>query len=158
EQTFRIFECEPTTKPTVDLVLSRTHPEDFAAVERLIQDVTSAKEGFEYEHRLLMPDGRVKHIHVVGHPVQEESGGFQLAGAVMAITARKEARAQLERSERRYRALFRDMPVALWQLNAKPLLALLEDLRLQGIADLPGYIDGHADFLERAMSAVIVEE
>jgi predicted ATPase/signal transduction histidine kinase/GAF domain-containing protein len=158
EQTFRIFECEPSTKPTVDLVLSRTHPDDLAVVERLIKHVVSAKEGFDYEHRLVMPDGRVKHIHVVGHPVPDESSGFQLAGAVMDITARKEAQAALEQSERRYRALFRDMPVALWQLDAAPLLALLEDLRTQGISDLSSHIDGHASLLERAMNAIVVEE
>jgi GAF domain-containing protein len=54
EQTFRIFECEPTTEPTVDLVLSRTHPDDVAVVERQIRRVVSIKEGFDFEHRLLM--------------------------------------------------------------------------------------------------------
>jgi PAS domain-containing protein len=36
EETFRIFQYDPTTKPTVELVLQRVHPEDAALVKQTI--------------------------------------------------------------------------------------------------------------------------
>src|ERR1700676_772178 len=35
-ETFRIFECEPAAKPTLELVFERTHPEDRVLVRQLI--------------------------------------------------------------------------------------------------------------------------
>ena len=35
EETFRIFQYDPATKPTVERVLQRVHPEDAALVQEL---------------------------------------------------------------------------------------------------------------------------
>src|SRR5882762_4590140 len=56
-ETFRIFECEPTAKVTLELVVQRTHPEDRSAVQQLIERVSRERTKFDFEHRLLMPDG-----------------------------------------------------------------------------------------------------
>jgi PAS domain-containing protein len=45
EETFRIFQYDPTTKPTVELVLQRVHPEDAALVKQTIARV-GGWEGF----------------------------------------------------------------------------------------------------------------
>jgi PAS domain S-box-containing protein len=64
----------------------------------------------------------------------------------------------LESSEQRYRHLFHNMPLALWQLNAQPLVAMFRDLRAQGVSDLSAHIDDHPDFLQDAIGALMVEE
>ena len=64
----------------------------------------------------------------------------------------------LESSEQRYRHLFHNMPVALWQISARSLAELFRELKLQGVTDLSAYIDEHPDFLSNAMSALRVEE
>jgi PAS domain S-box-containing protein len=69
-ETFRIFEYEPTVKVTIDLVVQRTHPEDRSAVQQLIERVSREKMEFDFEHRLLMPDGSVKHIHVLARALE----------------------------------------------------------------------------------------
>ncbi len=74
------------------------------------------------------------------------------------FTELQHAHAELERSEQRYRHLFREMPVALWQVNARPLVAILEDLRAQGVESLSAYIDDNPDFLRRAKEALVIEE
>ncbi|MCU1301098.1 MAG: hypothetical protein JWQ87_1382, partial [Candidatus Sulfotelmatobacter sp.] len=98
-ETFRIFEYEPTTKVTVELVLQRTHPEDRSSMEQVIERVSRAKTEFDFEHRLLMPDGSVKYLRIVGRPSGEESGGLEFVGAVTDVTAAKQAEKQLRRSE-----------------------------------------------------------
>src|SRR6267143_1355642 len=62
EETFRIFQYDPTTKPTVALIVQRTHPDDAAFVKQSIERASQDGKDFDFEHRLLMPDGSIKHV------------------------------------------------------------------------------------------------
>jgi len=90
KETFRIFECDDSTKPTLQLVLERVHPQDVPLVQRVMARAADAKD-FDFEHRLFMPGGSVKHVHVVAHAVREETGNIEVIGAVMDVTAAKQA-------------------------------------------------------------------
>jgi PAS domain S-box-containing protein len=98
-ETFRIFEYEPITKVTVELALQRTHPEDRSAVEQLIERISRERAEFDFEYRLLMPDGSVKYLRIVGRPSADESGRLEFVGAVTDVTAAKQAEMKLRRSE-----------------------------------------------------------
>jgi PAS domain S-box-containing protein len=92
QETFRIFEYEPLTEPTLELFLRRTHPEDRALVRQVIDRVVLERKDFDFEHRLLMPNGSVKYLRVVGRPsTEDESGNFEFVGAVTDITERERA-------------------------------------------------------------------
>jgi PAS domain S-box-containing protein len=96
EETFRIFGCEPTTRPRVELVVERTHPEDRALLRSVIDRAFEGREAFDFEHRLLLPGGSVKFVRVVAHPsAADEPGGLLFVGAVTDITERKQAEADL---------------------------------------------------------------
>jgi PAS domain S-box-containing protein len=97
-ETFRIFEYEPVAKVPIDLVVQRTHPEDRSAVQQLIERVSRESKSFDFEHRLLVPDGSVKYVRVVGHSSENESGSFEFVGAVTDITERKRAEADLQKA------------------------------------------------------------
>ena len=97
-ETFRIFGYEPAAKATIDLVAQRTHPEDRVALQQLIERVVRERKDFDFEHRLLMPDGSVKHVRALGRPSENESGSFEFVGAVTDITERKEAEADLQKA------------------------------------------------------------
>jgi signal transduction histidine kinase/CheY-like chemotaxis protein len=94
-ETFRIFSVEAGTKPTLDLVLERTHPEDRPLVRRVMDSAIEARKEFDFEHRLLMPDRAVKHIRVVAHP----SPGSEFLGAVTDITEFKQSQEALRTSQ-----------------------------------------------------------
>jgi len=103
DETFAIFGYDPGTRPTIELVLARVHPEDRERVQQHIERVARERGDWQIEHRLLMPDGSIKHLHVVSRPAH--SGGY--IGAVRDVTAAKraessaqEARAELERVAR----------------------------------------------------------
>jgi PAS domain S-box-containing protein len=100
EETLRIFQYDRETKPTVELILQRVHPEDAALVKQTIERVSQNRKTFDFEHRLMMPDGSLKYVRVVGHPSKnDESGDFEFVGAVTDITDRKRADEALMRSE-----------------------------------------------------------
>jgi PAS domain S-box-containing protein len=99
EETFRIFQYDRTTVPTLELVLQRVHPEDVASVKQTIERASQEGKDFDFEHRLLMPDGSVKHLHVVAHALSDESGSVEFAGAVMDVTERKRAEEALRQAQ-----------------------------------------------------------
>jgi NO-binding membrane sensor protein with MHYT domain/signal transduction histidine kinase len=112
EETFRIFQYDRTTKPTVELLLQRVHPEDAALVKQTIERVAQNREAFDFEHRLLMPDGSVKYVRVVGHPsTNEESGNFEFVGAVTDITESKRAETLRDGESRILEMIARDAPL-----------------------------------------------
>ena len=98
-EAFRIFECDPKSPPTLDFVVERTHPDDRGFLKRLLERVSRNRDNWEVEHRLLMPDGSIKHIHVVAHPLGETSGPLEYVGALMDITAEKHAQEALQQAQ-----------------------------------------------------------
>jgi PAS domain S-box-containing protein len=158
EETFRIFGYDPLNVPTIELVLQRVHPDDLALTREVIDRAARDRQDFDFEHRLLMPDGSVKHLRVVAHTVKDEPGDLQFMGAIMDVTARKSAEEAMRDSEQRYRHLFHHMPIAMFQLDARELTKLFRELRTQGVTDLGAYLGRNPDFLHRAMDALVVNE
>ena len=107
DETYRIFQYDRATIPTVDLVLQRVHPEDVAFVKQTIDRASQDARDFDHQYRLVMPDGSVKHVHVVAHALSDESGGTEFVGAVMDVTAAKQA-------EGRIRQIIDTIPAHAW--------------------------------------------
>ena len=99
EETFRIFQYDRSTKPTVELILRRVHPEDVPSVTQTIERASQDGKDFEHEFRLVMADGAVKHVHVVARAQGDESGELEFVGAVMDTTESKHVEKKLRRSE-----------------------------------------------------------
>jgi PAS domain S-box-containing protein len=98
EETFRIFQYDLTTKPTVELILQRVHPEDTSLVKQSIERASQDGKDFDSEHRLLMPDGSVKYVHVVAHALSNDPGRQEFVGTLMDVTEQHQARAALEKA------------------------------------------------------------
>jgi len=99
EETFLIFQYDRTTKPTVELILRRVHPDDAVHVKQTIESASMNGKDFEHEYRLTMPDNSVKYIHVVAHALSDESGRIEFVGAVMDVTERKRAEDALREAQ-----------------------------------------------------------
>ncbi|MEA3106665.1 MAG: hypothetical protein QOI88_1270, partial [Gammaproteobacteria bacterium] len=101
-ETFRIFEYDRAITPTVELIDQRVHPEDVTGFRQVLERASDDGQDFAHEYRLQMPDGRVKHIHVVAQATRNETGDVDFFGAVMDITLAKltEDRIRFARAER----------------------------------------------------------
>src|ERR1700757_5507235 len=87
DETFRIFEFAPSSKVSLQIILDRVHPQDMPSVKMAIAAANKA-EGIDLEFRLLMPDGRVKYLHVVARAAKGETGSIEVIGPVVDVTAR----------------------------------------------------------------------
>jgi PAS domain-containing protein len=96
EETFRIFQFDKTTKPTLELVLQRVHPEDAAQAKQAFDRASQDGKDSELECRLVMPDGSIKHVHALGHAQGCE---LEFVGAVMDVTERKRAEEALREAQ-----------------------------------------------------------
>src|SRR6185503_3158498 len=57
DESFRIGEYDRSSKPTMEMILERVHPEDITLVRETLDRAARDGTGWDIEHRLLMPDG-----------------------------------------------------------------------------------------------------
>src|SRR5204863_2167059 len=67
-------------------------------LHEMIERARSAASDFEYEHRLLIPDGSFKHLHLIAHGTKNESGEVEYIGATQDVTQRRVAEAALDKA------------------------------------------------------------
>jgi PAS domain S-box-containing protein len=101
EEWYRIYGFDPENgPPAFEERLQRTHPEDRAKWQGTIDRAVAEKSDYEVEFRILLPDGSVKHIHTVGHPVLNALGDLvQFVGSSTDITERKHAEEALRQAQ-----------------------------------------------------------
>jgi NO-binding membrane sensor protein with MHYT domain/signal transduction histidine kinase len=94
EEWYRIYDFDPLKgPPSFEERLQRTHPEDRAKWQGAMDRAIAEKADYELEFRIALPDGSIKHIHTVGHPVLNEGGDLTgFVGSSTDITEREELR------------------------------------------------------------------
>jgi len=105
EETYKIFGYDRAVKPTLELIFRRIHPDDRDFVQRTIDRASGVRGNLDFEHRLRMPDGSVKHIHALARALETSSGGLEFVGAVTDVTAAKQAEEKIRESERELRQI-----------------------------------------------------
>jgi PAS domain S-box-containing protein len=103
EETYNILEYARATKPTLESVLQRIHPDDRGHVQQTLDHAVRESANFDIEHRLLMPDGRVKHVHVLARALTITPDSLEFVGAVTDVTERTLAEEKIRQSERELR-------------------------------------------------------
>ena len=91
DETYRILGFTRETNPTLDLVFDRIHPEDRDRLQQLRERAAENAIDLDVEHRILLPDGSNKYVHVVAHAGRDSSGNLEYMGVVTDITERKRA-------------------------------------------------------------------
>jgi len=113
QETFRIFGCDPEkVTPTWSDILDRVHPEDRTAILQKATMETKVKEDSEFDFRIVLSNGRIKHLHSISHPVMDESGEInEIVGTLMDVTERKQAEALRDGESHILEMIARDGPL-----------------------------------------------
>jgi len=96
----RIYGVTPDEDATTaDFFFNRLHPEDRSFLEQKYEKTKQSKTSFESDYRIVLPDGSIKHIHNIGHPILNESNVIvEYVGTAMDVTEQRLARADLEKA------------------------------------------------------------
>jgi PAS domain S-box-containing protein len=96
KETYSIMGFDETVQPAIELVMQRVHPDDRKLVEEQINRAFRGEHNLDYENRLLMPDGTIKHVHVRAHHQVYENDEKELVGALIDVTAARQAQDALQ--------------------------------------------------------------
>jgi PAS domain S-box-containing protein len=114
DETYRIFGYDRSVKPTMDSVVARVHPEDRADFQEVVNRSLAGITDFEHAYRLLLPDGRVKHVHAIGHVLQDASGNREFVGALTDVSEQHHAEAVIRAQGAELRDVLDSIPAIVW--------------------------------------------
>ncbi len=118
QETFRLVELDPSIRPSLEFLFDLIHPDDRARVRDELDGAFRSAGDLDFEHRFLMPDGSVKHVHVLARAVSGDSGNLHYLGAVMDVTAKVQAEQALRASELNFRLIVDSIPGLVSMQNA----------------------------------------
>ncbi|WP_109477019.1 PAS domain-containing sensor histidine kinase [Paraburkholderia sp. C35] len=98
EETYRILDVPRYVMPTIDLIVTRAHPDDIDIVKRMHERAMRGEPNIDSKFRLLLKDGAVKYVHYVAHLSMPASEKVEYVGALMDVTDRVKAQQALDRS------------------------------------------------------------
>ena len=148
-EIFSIYDYEyQEMGPTWPQFLERIHPEDRPRIEQRARMEASGKEWLDSQNdfRIILPDGTIKHLHSVSHPVRDDSGEIaEVVGTIMDVTEQWKARTELEkafeeikqrteaarRSERELRDVVNTVPAHVWSTSPEGQVDFVNDRWLQ---------------------------
>lgn len=97
EEALRIFEFDPATKVTLQAIREVIHPEDMPVFQAAFKRAT---EGLDVNlaYRIITSNGSVKHVHAVGHVMENMERRPVFIGALQDVTERRVAEEALNRA------------------------------------------------------------
>lgn len=89
DELYRIFEFDLGSPVTLDRIADRVHPDDIPLLFDKRADARSTGADHDYEMRLLLPNGSIKHVHVVSHSTRGHGDRGEYIGAIQDVTQRR---------------------------------------------------------------------
>lgn len=119
EEVYRIFEIDPQQfGASYEAFMELVHPDDRGMLDNAFKVSLENREPFEIEHRLLLPDGRIKYVHEHCETSYTADGRpLRSIGTVQEITERKEMENALYESRQLMAQAQRIAKVGSWEYD-----------------------------------------
>ncbi len=132
------------------------HPEDRPAMlDRQRRRLDGEEVASREEIRMVASSGAVRWLEIRSVVIDWDGrpAVLHFAGD---ITERVAAERALEESEVRYRTLFENSPISLWQEDYSETKRLLDGLRAEGIDDLREYLQEHPEVVDECIRRILI--
>jgi PAS domain S-box-containing protein len=120
DETFRIYGYEPKQfVPTVDTLMELVHPDERELVRKNIDAALYEGESYDFEHRIVRPDGEERVVHRQAEVLFDEEEGEPLwmIGTVHDITERKQAEEEIEQLNRQNQLILNSAGEGIYGLD-----------------------------------------
>ncbi|MBN1699460.1 MAG: PAS domain S-box protein [Spirochaetales bacterium] len=100
------------------------------------------------------PDGEKRSILNNCHGVIEHGRIVRVWGSFKDITEKRQMMTALEKSEKKYRDLFEEAPISLWEADLSGVKEYIGDMIRRGVEDPIGYIQNHPDSIKNFIGKI----
>ncbi len=153
DEIYSILEIErESDEISIDACLTFIHPEDRDKVLKAQQNAINGDGFYDVESRVILSDGRIKHIRDTGEITFNEKGEpVQGAGVIKDITEQKQTEAQLLETTERFALATQSGKIGIWEWNVRENSLIWDDITC-GIFEIKpeefsGNLDTWAKFL-----------
>ena len=127
-EVYRIYGLPEDQPVTLEQAIGAYHPEDKPIVEKLVSEAIRESKPFEFELRIIRPDGDVRYGNTRGFCEIDEAGKTTaIFGTFQDATSRVLAEQAHKESDRRYQQLYETSPVMLWTCGKGYYLEAIND-------------------------------
>ena len=128
---------------TYEGYLERVLPEDRDRVKRVIERAYNQPAPFEFEHRIVLPDGTVRSVQARGEVIADETGKpVKMTGTSQDITELKRMEEELQAREKLLRLVVTSAPIIFWAIDRDGMITLVEGRGLSALGVAPGALVG----------------
>ena len=136
-------------------MLDRVHPAYRAVVKERVRRLGEGQAAALLEEKFLQLDGSEIEVEVAALSVRYQ-GKPAVQMVIRDIAERKKAEDRLSRSEQRYRGLFEDSPISLWEEDFSTVKQHIEKLRQQGVTDFHQFFESHPEVMIECVNEIKV--
>lgn len=98
-ETYNIYGLDPDQPLTDEAVMARVHPDDRERINEIHATGIRDRKPWEAEHRLLMPDGSIRHVHCVTRVETDPEEDPEVFGAIIDLTDRVNSEEALRKAQ-----------------------------------------------------------
>ncbi|MGD8305610.1 MAG: PAS domain S-box protein [Ignavibacteria bacterium] len=156
DEIYNLYGVEPIgSQQTLESTLSLVHPEDLDKAMQSVENAIAGIAKHNLDHRIVRPDGEIIWVHAQAEIERDEFGNPRtLLGTVLDITERKLAEENLKESEEKYRSLFEQSPISLWEEDYSLVKKYIDELKKTGVNDFRKYFETHPDEITKCAGMV----
>ena len=155
EEIFKIFgfdskDGEPTTETYNELI----HIDDREKVTHSYSESIKKEVPFDMVYRIIRSDGEIRYVRSSARTIKNKTGNAKMFGTFQDITQLKQVEFALQESEERYRTIFENSPIAIWEEDFSEVQNSFNELRAAGITDFRDYFEKNPDEVFRLTKLV----
>lgn len=137
-------------------VLQLFIPEDAGRIKQNKQQILETGFSPGHEYTAVRKDGSTFPVMVYSSPISQDEEFVGLRGIVLDLTNQKLAEKALREEETRYRGLFENSPISMWEEDWSQVKERIDHLVSTGVTDLGAYFDEHPHELSFCWSLIKV--